>query len=72
MSLYIVHKRNPYFPTGTWVESFDSDCQKALITTDENNRVRVTGHEGLLIPLKEVRPFMIKTVKNGIDKWGDR
>ena len=71
MSLFVVRKRNPYLSPGTWVECFDDGCQKAKVET-QNNRMKIVGHEGLLIPESLLRPFMMRPIKHGLDKWSDK
>lgn len=67
MALYIVRKANPYYPTGTWVECFEQGCQKAVVKT-VNNRLEVVDNEGILLPLQQLKPFLMKPAKWGLDK----
>lgn len=64
MSLYIVHKANPYFPNETILELFEDGFQKAKV----NERGQVTGNEGLIIPEKDVLPYCMKLLQRGLDK----
>lgn len=70
MSLYVITKQNGLgngFRPGTWVECFDDGCQRCKVETVDN-RLRVVGHEGLIMPLSELRPFMMRPLKRGLDK----
>lgn len=67
MALYIVRKANPFYPTGTWIECFEQGCQKARVET-VNGRLEVVANEGLLIPLKELKPFVMRPMRGGLDK----
>lgn len=71
MALYIVRKRNPYYPVGTWIECFEQGCRRVRVET-VNRQLEVVADEGLLLPEKDLRPFMIKPMKRGLDKWHDR
>ena len=67
MALYAVVKRNPYWRPGSFVESFDDGVQKVRFVR-ENNRLRIIGHEGLILPMNEVRPFLMRVLTRGLDK----
>jgi hypothetical protein len=71
MSLYIVHKRNPYFKPGTIIELFTDGFQEA-ITERVNHRLSVTGNKGLFYPQREVMPYCVRLLKRGFDKPGLR
>lgn len=65
--LAVIRKRNPYFKPGTWVECFDDGC-RAVDVEQVNNRLRVVREKGIIIPQKELAPFMSKALKRGLDK----
>jgi len=68
MALYIVHEKNPYrIKHGTFMESFGNECIKAEIRM-EGNRAVVNRNVGLWIPLSEMRPFMMRVQRSGVDK----
>jgi hypothetical protein len=67
MSLFIVHKRNPFFRPGTWVELFDEGFQKAVVQ-QQGNRAEVLRNEGIVIPAESLRPYVIRVQKRGLDK----
>ncbi len=67
MALYAVVRRNPYWRTGTWVERHDQGVQKVRTKT-ENNRLRIIGHEGIIIPFSEIESFVFRVQKFGLDK----
>ena len=65
--LAVVRKQNPYFPPGTWIECHDDGCRKVEVET-KDNRLRVVKEVGLIIPQKELQPFMSKALSRGFDK----
>ena len=70
MALYVINKRNGLgngFRPGTFVECFDHGCQKCRTETVDN-RMRVVGHEGIAIPLSEIKPFAMRILNRGLDK----
>lgn len=66
MSLYIVHKPNPYFKNGAIIELFEDGFQECEMVT-QNNRMRCVGHTGLIKPEPSVIPFCIKMLRKGFD-----
>lgn len=68
MSLFIVHRNNPYnLKHGTFMESFGNECIKAEVKM-EGNRAVVNRHLGIYLPLKDMRPYMMKLLNSGVDK----
>ena len=67
MALYVVTRRNPYWPTGTWVERHDQGVQKVRTRT-KDGRLEVVGHVGILIPFSEIASFVFRVQKFGLDK----
>lgn len=63
MSLYIVHKANPYYGNGTILKLLTDGFQRAKVTESG----RVVGVEGILIPEELVKPFCIKMLNRGFD-----
>lgn len=64
MALYIVHKKNPYFPNGTVIELFEHGFQKAKVTAEG----KVVGNEGLVHLESAVKPYCMKMLNRGLDK----
>jgi hypothetical protein len=65
MAHYRVVRHNPYFPVGTFLTDSDMGCvQKTHLLPDG----AWGGHEGLLIPLSEIRQYTIRIQKYGLDK----
>jgi hypothetical protein len=65
--LAVIRKRNPYFRPGTWVECFDDGCRAVDVETIDN-RLQVVREKGIVIPQKQLEPFMSKALKAGFDK----
>jgi len=71
MAYYMVHKRNPYFRTGTQIELFTHGFE-ACLTEVKNNIVTVIGNTGFIYPEADVKPYCIKMLRKGFDKPGLR
>lgn len=68
MALYAVVKRNPYnLKPGTFLELFDDGLQKVRFEM-VGHRMKLLGHEGLIMPFDEMAPFIMRTLKSGLDK----
>lgn len=67
MALYVVVRRNKYFRPGTFLELFEDGFQKVRFKT-EGHRLHILGHEGIVLPESELRPFVMKVLKRGLDK----
>ena len=65
--LAVIRKRNPYFRPGTWVECYDDGC-RAVDVEQVDNRLQVIREKGIIIPQKDLAPFMSRVQKRGLDK----
>jgi hypothetical protein len=66
--LYIVHRRNGgRFPIGSYWRLFDDGFERCKIK-QENGRVTIVGYEGIIIPESELKPFVVRVQKKGLDK----
>ena len=63
MSLYIVHRRNPYFKTGTVLDLFEDGFQECIL----NAAGKVFGNRGLLHNEEQMMPFCMKMLSKGFD-----
>jgi len=67
MALFFVKKRNPYWRPGSWVECFDDGCSEVEVEQREG-RLVVIREKGIVFPYLEVRPFLMRVQKSGLDK----
>ncbi len=67
MALFVVVKPNPYFKLRTFVEEFDDGVQEAVMYQD-GNRASAVNHKGLIFPMHQVRPFLMRVQSRGLDK----
>lgn len=65
--LAVITKPNPHLRVGQWIECFDDGCRKVNVET-VNNRLRVVSEEGIILPREVLAPFMMRTLKRGLDK----
>lgn len=63
MSLYIIHKANPYYKNGTILKLLTDGFQVAKL----NSQGQYIGTEGLIMPEELVIPFCIKMLNRGFD-----
>lgn len=64
MSLYIVHKANPYFPNGAIIELYEDGFQECVVDATG----KVVGNKGLFMPERAVFPYCMKMLSKGLDK----
>ena len=69
MSLHIVSVANGPYKPGTWFECMDDGCRKVEVETVDN-RVKVKKEIGLVLPHKEVLPYVTSIMKRGIRRHG--
>lgn len=67
MSLFIVHKRNPYFKNGAILELFEDGFQEAVVE-ERDHRLHVIKNVGLIIPERDVKPYCMQILRRGLDK----
>lgn len=67
MSLYIVHKRNPYFKNGTIIELFEDGFQECIMSDRRTGNQTAVSHKGLILPEEDVMPYCIKMLNRGFD-----
>ena len=67
MSLWVAIKRNAYVKPGTYLELFEDGFQKAMVK-QVGNRLEVTGNAGLILPERELKPFVMRVLNRGLDK----
>lgn len=69
MSLYIVHKKNPFFANGLTIELFTQGFQECILEDiPGTHRTKVIGTTGLFMPEREVKPYCMKLLNRGLDK----
>jgi len=65
-ALHKVIYPNDFFPVGTFLEEFDGVMQKVKTAT-ENGRIKLGGYEGIVIPVRTMKPYTIRIQKRGFD-----
>jgi len=68
----IVNKCNAPWRQGTWFDCADGYCQMIHPHTDQGGRVASHHTEGLMLPEKQVIPWTVGLVKQGLDMGGIR
>ena len=66
MSIYMVHKKNPYFKNGAIIKLFEDGFQECVMK-QVGHRLQCTGYTGLFKPEPAVKPFCIKMLSRGFD-----
>lgn len=67
MALYIVHRKNPYFKNNTILEDGDDGYVQQVRTHTKGGRMAPGGYHGIMIPVNEMRPYMIRMMEKGFD-----
>lgn len=65
MALYRVVRQNPYFKPGSWLRDSDPGFVQLTVMTNEG----VSGYQGIMVPLKEVREYTVRIQRRGLDKY---
>lgn len=77
--LWVVRKRNPFWPPGTYVRRFDQGWQRVKMETIKvphptnprlppSLRVEDKGCYGILLPYAALAPFASRVLRQGLDK----
>lgn len=69
--LYVVFKKNPFLPNGSFVRRFDDGYEKVIVG-EEDGRFAYLGYEGLVIPHRVLAPFIMKVRARGVDMGAAR
>jgi len=66
---YIVVKRNPLkIKVGTRLDLTEDGFEQVIMAPDlDTGRQRAMGYEGLIIPPKEISPYIIQIKHEGVD-----
>ena len=66
MAYYTVVYDNPFFKRGAIVED---DADGFLQEVYQTPTKSLAGYVGIMVPLKEARPYLIKIQRRGLDKY---
>jgi len=70
--LYMVTKKNPYWPTNTFVRRFDDGYERCVVDSDRG-RLEILGYTGVVLPPSTgVGQFLTKIQKQGLDMGSAR
>ena len=70
-NLYTVRHPNPFWHLGSYVERFEDGVEKCIVG-QENGRMTVDGHEGLVIPFADCEEFLMQVRVRGLDSGSVR
>ena len=68
MSLYIVHKKNPWVKKNTILRLFDDGFEK-VVGEQKDGRFYQRTFTGLIYPYELLRPYVYHIQRGGFDKW---
>lgn len=70
MAFYRVMLPNPFYKVGSFVEDDKEGFLQQIYMSNELEHYRgPAGYFGLMYPLREVRPYLLRIQKRGLDKY---
>lgn len=70
MAFYKVLLPNPFYKVGVFVEDdADGFLQEVYMGKTAETYHGPSGYMGLMYPLREVRPYLVKIQRRGLDKY---